>query len=456
MPELNVSNLLGPNELFTTSLISDANLKAYYRLENENDYTANVYHLTNNNTVTFSAGKFNNAANFGTSNTNKSLTISNNLGIDGGNISICALVKLSTEIGSGYYSIVSQQSTTSKVKNAIMYNYNSGTRRLEFWRVKNGVAVDGPTYTITLGTSNWYYLVYTYDGTNVRGYVNGVLVGTGASSGNGSAAAASFLDIAQDESGRYYSGLIDDVSVFNRVLTAAEISQLYGVIAYYRMESGALTTDTKGGVTLTNTNTVGEAVGKFSGGADGGSSNTNKRLGTTSNFGIVKNDNRTISCWIKMNTELSGSDTYPGAVSMTHSSGQVSYVLGYYRISSVNKVFFERVRGGVGGESFSTNVNLGTSNWHHLVLTYSSPTLTGYLDGVSFGSVTCNTGDGTSGYTGGTYALWNDSANYLSAIIDDVAIFNRALSETEVKILFTETKINRSINLQAVNRSNYF
>lgn len=208
------------------------------------------------------------------------------------------------------------------------------------------------------------------------------------------------------------------------------------LVAYYRHSAGALLTDSKGSNTLTNTNSVAEGTGLFGGAADGGASNTNKRLETSSVFSIAKDGARTISCWIKLNTELSGSNTFPAAISMSHSTGQVAYVLGYYRLSSVNYVYFERVRGSVGSNPISTAVSLGTSKWHHLVLTYSSPTLTGYLDGIQFGQVTCNTGDGTSGYTGGFFELWNDSANYLSSLIDDVSVFNRALSASEVETLY--------------------
>jgi len=52
--------------------------------------------------------------------------------------------------------------------------------------VKNrGVDNDYFNYSLTMGTSDWYNIVLTYDGTNVEGYVNGESVGTVASSGNG-------------------------------------------------------------------------------------------------------------------------------------------------------------------------------------------------------------------------------------------------------------------------------
>jgi hypothetical protein len=58
--------------------IPGGNLRAYYKLENENDSSGNGLTLTNNNSVTFTSGKFNNGANFGSSGTNKGLTTTTN------------------------------------------------------------------------------------------------------------------------------------------------------------------------------------------------------------------------------------------------------------------------------------------------------------------------------------------------------------------------------------------
>ena len=55
--------------------IPGGNLRGYYRLEDVNDTGPNGYTLTNNNSVTFGVGKFANAADFGSSGTNKGLRL---------------------------------------------------------------------------------------------------------------------------------------------------------------------------------------------------------------------------------------------------------------------------------------------------------------------------------------------------------------------------------------------
>lgn len=54
--------------------ITGGGARAYYRLENLNDTGPNGFNLTNNNVVTFGSGRFSNAADFGSSGTNKALT----------------------------------------------------------------------------------------------------------------------------------------------------------------------------------------------------------------------------------------------------------------------------------------------------------------------------------------------------------------------------------------------
>lgn len=212
-------------------------LVAGYHLSSETDFSGNNVHLTNAGTTTFAAGKFGLAANLGASNTTKFLYTTSTGGIDGGNITISLWVKLATEIGSSIYIFADQCNTTSKVINFIGYDYNGGTRRVRFARLKNGVSEADVYYTAALGTSNWYHFVMTYDGTNVTGYVNGNSQGQATSSGSGSTAVISGMGIGvwTQTAGLLTSGMIDEVLYFNRALTAQEIRRMYalGTGKYY-------------------------------------------------------------------------------------------------------------------------------------------------------------------------------------------------------------------------------
>jgi hypothetical protein len=77
--------------------------------------------------------------------------------------------------------------------------------------------------TAALGLNTWTHLAMTYDGANMRFYVNGALVGTRAATGS-IATSTNPLRIGGNAPwGEYFAGQIDDVRVYNRALTLAEI-----------------------------------------------------------------------------------------------------------------------------------------------------------------------------------------------------------------------------------------
>ncbi len=218
-------------ELRITPLINNANLIHYYTLEDVDDDKGSV-DLTNGGTVAFNAAKFNNGADFGTSNSTKSLSTTNTVDIDGGNISISCWVKLQTEIASGNYVLVHQGNNTSKTQYKINYNYNSGTQRIEAIRNKSGVASAVASHDVTMGTSNYFHIVLTYDGSNVELFVDNVSRDTAASSGSGSGATTDGFAIGADaDLNNKSSAIIDDVAVFSDELTSAEISALFNELS---------------------------------------------------------------------------------------------------------------------------------------------------------------------------------------------------------------------------------
>jgi hypothetical protein len=73
------------------------------------------------------------------------------------------------------------------------------------------------------------------------------------------------------------------------------------------------------------------------------------------------------------------------------------------------------------------------SDWRHLVATYGNGTLRIYVDGVLRGSsaIPINTGSGQVRVGVGV-----EAGNYFSGSLDDVRIYNRALSVDEVSELY--------------------
>jgi chitodextrinase len=98
-----------------------------------------------------------------------------------------------------------------------------------------------------LGTGTWTYVAMTYDGATLRYYVNGVQVGSKAQTGS-ITTSTNPLQIGGDSLyGQFFSGLIDEVRVYNGALTATQIQA--------DMSAGAATPSAPSNLTATAAST---------------------------------------------------------------------------------------------------------------------------------------------------------------------------------------------------------
>lgn len=95
-----------------------------------------------------------------------------------------------------------------------------------------------------MGTSDFYHIVMTYDGSTLRGYVNGASVGSVSSSGTGTGSETAQFHMGYSESSQYSSVIFDDFAVFNKSLSAAEILNIYSNGARLMSYSSSLASET--------------------------------------------------------------------------------------------------------------------------------------------------------------------------------------------------------------------
>jgi hypothetical protein len=179
-------------------------LLAFYKLSDTSDSSGRGNTLTNNDGVTFVAGKIGNAAEFDESN-----YLSVSLSGITKNSSASVWINQSSQDGTP---LVLGQTAVGNI--SIRDDGYIGAFLSDFGVITSDVVAD---------FGDWYHVVGIYDGVIFKLFVNGVLKATQSTS--------IFLDndllYIGGEGGGQFNGLIDAVGIWNRALSEAEVSALY-------------------------------------------------------------------------------------------------------------------------------------------------------------------------------------------------------------------------------------
>ena len=345
------------------------------------------------------------------------------------------------------------------------------------------IQIDGATIygTTPIVSGSWTHVAFTYDGVVTKIYVNGSLTDTSTSANGILATTATTMYIGQGGSDNiYYNGVMDEVYLFQRALSAAEIATLYartptggrqrvinskqsyndGLVFYAPLDDGDSTIARNYGSSgvkgpLTNFALTGSTsnwvAGKRNGALNFDGTNDIVNFGNKSE--LYLRSNLSIFAWVKT------TDTAASIVSWG-SSGTGGIANGQYGLG----------RFGAGGAGLNTYIggtwrsgsSFNDGNWHHVGYTLTSGgSLQFYLDGATDGAAIA-TGSQFSAGASNSLVLGADdeTTNYTFAYngsLDEVRIYNRALSSAEVANLYADTgirKITMSASLNTVAPAN--
>jgi len=105
-------------------------------------------------------------------------------------------------------------------------------------QIRYRISTDGSTLTGAEGSTpeygKWYFIAMTFDGSYIRGYLNGELDAKEALSGTiyPSTANLRIGSYEYDTTCYYFYGIIDEVCIYNRALSEEEIQDLYNYYGY--------------------------------------------------------------------------------------------------------------------------------------------------------------------------------------------------------------------------------
>ncbi len=340
---------------------------------------------------------------------------------------------------------------------------NSGTVNACF----NGTC--SPMLTAPIVANKWYHLVLTYSGTTARMYLNGVQQ---APANYGTAIANSTHDIFIGSSSFPFSGMIDDVRMYNRALSAREVISLYnqgaagiksgasqtsanvpinsGLVGYWPMDGRdvnwtANTTADKSGQGNTGTLINMSTTTSPSQGVIGQALNFNG-----SNYAVTANNDAlnfgtgpfSFSVWVNANSLTANAD---GVFSKDSYAGGNSYTGYLVNVRAGPTWSFEtrNVVSGAGPDNVVLSASNATTGWTHIVAVRSgnSPAvLRLYINGVLSNTTTEGSVTDVSNSAGFTIGNLNSGlpSQYFNGKTDDVRAYNRALSASEIKQLYQQ------------------
>ena len=453
----------------TTASIPTGNLVALYSFEgNANDSTSypingtasNIvydYDGTANN-ITYSTGKFGKAAVFNGSSTG---------------VEIPGLATMFGQKTSYTVSAWFKAPSSAMGNRAIFDDYNYANSNLGlylydgvmnfFARYNNSNTSGIYSGTVTYNDNNWHHVVATSDQTTGKLYIDGELISSGAMPSPSYSGGSPVVSIGKQQhpgSSTYswFDGSIDQYRIFDHAITPAQVTALYNetatsvasgtienpsTIAYYKMADAS---DETGSYDGTATNVDFNVIGKYGFAGLFNGSNSYIDISTLD----FPTNNFSVSAWVYLNS-TPGSTTYNMILTTAkQNSGGYFYFtfygtqLQYYHVASSTSV--------IGG-------TVAAGQWNHVVLTQSS---TGgakvYLNDSVVASNTSltanNTPNTTSGgvNTLGYYNTGSSTTGSLNGRMDQVRIFNKAISAAEVTTLYNEVQCADTITAP----ENYF
>lgn len=293
--------------------------------------------------------------------------------------------------------------------------------------------------------NTWVHGALTYDGTTLRVYVNGQNIGNTARTVSHSGASFIIGRWATSYGGYYASGSIDDVRAYNRALSGNEVTALYrqydaqinagsgqkDLLGWWKLDgSGKDNTPYQNTGVITSGTAIADRM-NTTGAAYSFNAASSKMTLTNpvGGAGIM-----TASVWYRRN-ETTASSTW-------------RTILGH-KTANIHPLILNATSRNLGiwdGAFRDFGYNVPNDNsWHNFTVIYSSAgTAQLYVDGSYINQVvtTLNLGTNPIGMVGN----WS-GGNYWAGDVDDVRIYNRGLSTTEISQIVKS--YNSQINLNS-------
>ncbi|MCR6639925.1 MAG: T9SS type A sorting domain-containing protein [Sporocytophaga sp.] len=321
--------------------------------------------------------------------------------------------------------------TCIKVNSTCVYNPNGWTTN---------------TSPVKVSLENWHFIVATFDSLALRLYTDGKLLSEEKLSSPAPIVKCGSnirIGTAWRDYPNYFKGIIDDIKIFNKALDECAIKALY-----HENDLSLVVHLPFSGSTMDESSYENHGIVY-------GPELTNDRFGNPNSAysfdGIddyieipdapsLNPANITLAAWVKADSVVSHTPDIIRKSSFYNATDE-QYLL---RLAFHNKPQ-TAIKANTACEfnpnGWTTNTSaeiVPLEDWHFIVSTFDSLTLRLYADGKLISEKTLSSPApivkcGSNIRIG---AAWSDYPNYFKGTIDDIKIYNRALSDCEIKLLF--------------------
>jgi hypothetical protein len=288
---------------------------------------------------------------------------------------------------------------------------------------------DGSGYrgNTVLSTGEWYHVAATWDGATVRIYVDGALDNTPASRSGYIGADTRPLYIGGRSGADLFDGLLQEVRLYNRALTQAEIIRLAGTAGYWKFAEGTGTTAADSSGVANNATLSGGATWTTD------CAGNNNALLTDGAGGIAQTasaftppDEGTVAFWMR----ASGTPAGTARIFGTGGDWEVRQI-------SDGTVAFDLC--GEGGTDFATTVPLDVAGqWYHVAVSFdsSNDSYSIYIDGQLHKSGTNTNPMVQQAAAALSFGTRTGSTEYWQGALRDFCVYSRKLCPTEIAELY--------------------
>jgi hypothetical protein len=389
-----------------------------------NDTSGNGFNGSFVNTPTWARGKFGSSLNFGSGNY---LSIPDNSALRPGTGDFTAGVWVKTpfsETGSWPNIFLKGLTTTAHAHSWGFYGYSTNLDQIGFSQASNA----GGSFDLTLGTphlsNGWHHIIARRSGTTTQLYVDGVYTTQSTNGGSDLSASDNIYIGGNSANTFYFIGQIDQPTYYNYARTPAQIAWDYNrgkPVGHWKFEEGeGISAYDSSGNSNTGTLTTMDppndwVAGKFGKGLD--FDGTSDYVISASTMAISEKYFST-SAWFK-----------------TSGAGKIISLSGSEHLL---EVYNHHIRGCYINNCYEGTTVVDDGQWHFASVVGDSTNIKGYLDGKSTPEFTLSSGSSpitanvTIGKSGGA------SSGYFPGQIDDVRIYNYALTAEQVKQVMNE------------------